>query len=159
MTIQTGQLPRHKKYKTRQIGQEESEQIVRLNQGGYYLEEICEITGRTAEQIEGVLWNADLRPRTHRYDVAEVSKWVEMYTGAYDGMPMSFAEIQRQTGRSPGTIQLAILRAGVRDRHPSESRRLAHVRRMEKKEAEEQAKKDTAARTRKDAPTRTKKRK
>ena len=118
-----------RKYTTRTIGDKESEQIVALNNGGFYLAEIVEVTGRTAKQIETVLWNEGHTPRTHKYEQKEVQKWVSMYSGEFDGRPMGFAHIARCTGYSVGTIQLAVLRAGVRDRHPAESRRLSWERR------------------------------
>lgn len=118
-----------RKYSTRTIGDKESEQIVALNRGGFYLVEIVEVTGRTVKQIEAVLWNGGYTPRTHKYEHKEVLEWVSMYSGEYDGRPMSFAHIARHTGYSVGTIQLAILRSGVRDRHPAESRRLSWERR------------------------------
>ncbi len=129
MNTRTGILPRPKKFSSRTIGDKETAQIVSLNLGGYYASEIAEITGRTEEQIELALWNEGHKARTHKYEVAEVRKWTQMYTGEYDGAPYSFAEIARETGYSYGTVQLAILRAGIRDRHPAESRRLAYQRR------------------------------
>lgn len=117
-----------KKFESRNIGKKETEQIVRLSHGGYYAAEIAELTGRTEKQIENALWNEGEVARSHKYEAQEAAKWVEMYLGHYDGMPWSFAEIQRETGYSYGTIQLAVLRAGVRDRHPTESRRLARER-------------------------------
>lgn len=117
------------KYNSKKIGEKETQQILALSQGGFYIDEIAEMTGRTPEQIDTALWNEGYVARAHKYEQAEVAKWVAMYTGQHDGMPMCFAEVARQTGYSTGTIQLAVLRAGVRDRHPSESRSLAHARR------------------------------
>lgn len=118
-----------KKYGTRTIGDKETAQIIALNSGGFYLAEIVEVTGRTAKQIETCLWNLGAAPRTHKYEQKEVAGWVDRYTGTWDGRPMSFAHIARETGYAVSTIQLAVLRAGVRDRHPAESRRLAWERR------------------------------
>lgn len=118
-----------KKYGTLTIGKKESEQIVALSQGGYYVGEISEVTNRTVSQIETCLWNEGYTPRSHKYEQDEVLTWVAMYTGEHDGLPMTFAEVARQTGYSYGTVQLGVLRAGVRDRHPAESRRLAWARR------------------------------
>lgn len=118
-----------KKYSTRSIGDKETEQIVRLSHGGFYLAEIARMTGRTETQIENALWNEGYAARSHKYEAAEAKKWCEMYEGSFDGSKWSFAEIQRETGYAYGTIQLAILRAGIRDRHPTESRRLARERR------------------------------
>lgn len=120
-----------KKYSSRTIGDQETEQINRLCHGGYYLSEIAEMTGRTDEQIENALWNEGFVARTHKYEADEVDKWRAMYTGSHDGLEMCFAEIARQTGFCAQTIQLALLRAGVRDRHPAESRRLAGTRRKQ----------------------------
>ena len=120
-----------KKFTSRTIGDKETEQIVRLNGGGYYAAEIADLTGRTAEQIESALWNEGYAARTHKYEAAEVAGWCDMYTGKHDGLGMCFAEIARQTGYCARTIQLALLRAGLRDRHPTESRRLAGTRRRQ----------------------------
>lgn len=133
LTLATSQ-EKPKKYGSRTIGARETEQIVRLSHGGYYAAEIAELTGRTEDQIETALWNEGFAARTHKYEAEEAKKWCEMYTGDYDGTPMCFAEIARQTGYCPSTIQLAVLRAGIRDRHPAESRRLAHARRKETEE-------------------------
>lgn len=114
---------------SRAIGSKEAEQIAELCRSGWYLAEIADVTGRTAKQIETVLWNDGLETRSHKYERSEVLEWVKMYEGGYDGIPMSFAAIARETGYCAGTIQLAVLRAGVRDRHPAESRRLAAERR------------------------------
>jgi len=114
-----------KKSSSRDIGPKELEQIVALCRGGWYLEEIASATGRTRKQIENALWNEDWVPRAHKYQRDEVSKWVSMYQGSDGSHPMSFAAIARETGYCAGTIQLAVLRSGVRDRHPAESRRLA----------------------------------
>ncbi len=133
-TLQTQQL-KTKKFTSRNIGNKETEQIVRLSHGGYYADEIAEITGRTAKQIENALWNEGFVARCHKYEAEEAKKWCEMYEGTHDGTPMCFAEIARQTGYCSSTIQLAVLRAGIRDRHPAESRRLAWARRKETKDA------------------------
>lgn len=119
------------KFTSKTIGKKELDQIVRLNAGGFYAAEIAELTGRTVEQIENELWNEGYTVRSHKYEADEAKKWCEMYTGEHDGTPMCFAEIARQTGYCASTIQLAVLRAGIRDRHPTESRRLAHERRKE----------------------------
>lgn len=118
-----------RKYSTRTIGDKETAQIIALNSGGYYLAEIVEVTGRTSTQIENALWNEGYVIRQHKYEQKEVADFVSRYVGTWDGRPMSFAQIARETGYSVGTIQLAVLRAGVRDRHPAESRRLAWERR------------------------------
>jgi hypothetical protein len=112
------------------IGKKELEQIIRLNQGGYYVSEIAEFTSRTTEQIETALWNEGVKPRTHKYEADQVQMWIQMYTGEFDGSPWSFAEIARKTKFAYSTIQLAVLRAGIRDRHPDESRRLAWQRKL-----------------------------
>ncbi len=122
-----------KKYATRTIGDKEAEQIIALNSGGYYLSEIASVTGRTEEQIETCLWNLGFSIRSHKYEQKEIATWVAMYQGSHDGRPMGFAHIARLTGYSAGTIQLAVLRSGVRDRHPAESRRLAWERRKKER--------------------------
>lgn len=130
--LKTNEL-KAKKYTTRTIGKSELEQIVALNSGGWYLGEIAKVTGRTPTQIENALWNEGYSPRSHKYEQVEVKKWVAMYTGAFDGLPMTFAEISRRTGYAYGTVQLGVLRSGIRDRHPAESRRLSWERRRAKK--------------------------
>jgi hypothetical protein len=132
MQLATSSQLKTKKYQTRKIGDKEIAQIIALNSGGYYAAEIAEMTGRSVDQIETALWNEGITARCHKYEAEEAIKWVQMYTGQYDGEPWSFAEIQRETGYSYGTIQLAVLRAGVRDRHPNESRRLARERKKKK---------------------------
>ena len=92
------QQQKTKKFGSRKIGSKEIEQIVRLSHGGYYAAEIAELTGRTGDQIENALHSQGYTARTHKYEAQEALKWVEMYTGIYDGMPWSFAEIARETG-------------------------------------------------------------
>lgn len=118
-----------RKYTSKQIGSKETEQIVALNNGGYYSHEIADVTGRTKEQIETCLWNEGYAARSHKYEQSEIETWISMYTGEFDGLPMSFAEVARKTGYCATTIQIGCLRRGLRDRHPGESQRLAHARR------------------------------
>lgn len=120
-----------RKFSSTTIGDKEAEQILALNQAGWYVAEIADVTGRTSRQIDSVLVDWGYTPRTHKYEQVVVRDWIGMYDGTFDGLPMSFAEIARRTKYCATTIQIAVLRAGVRDRHPSESQRLAAERRKQ----------------------------
>lgn len=112
----------------------EKDMIVSLFLDGYRPSEIAKNLGRAYLTIATVITDAGYTPERYSYTEKEVALWAAMYDGNDQHELHCVREIAELSECPPSRVHAALLRHGVRMRHPARAIRIAAEKRRRSKQ-------------------------